>query len=92
MEFVRWHEAEENRKGKGRERYHGQRRWDIFSQEEERSTVCVENYRQPCCLTMKCEGGRGRNDPGNQVVTSKYNDLYTIRRNLCLILKVIRSY
>lgn len=57
---------------------------------ERRSTVHVENYRQPCCLIMKCEGERGRDYPGNQVVASKYNDLYIIRRSLCLILKVIK--
>lgn len=67
-------------KGIIRERYHGQRTREIFRQEmERRSTARVENYRQPCCLIMKCEGERGRDYPGNRVVASKYNDLYIIR-------------
>ena len=55
------------------------------------SLLCKELQAARCCLTMKCEGGRGRDASGCEVVARNCTDFSTVRGSLGLPLKEIRE-
>lgn len=49
--------------------------------------MCRKLQVAMCCLIIKCEGGRGGDDLGNQVVVSKYNDCIHFKEDFVLHLE-----
>lgn len=49
--------------------------------------MCKKLQIGMCCLIIKCEGGRGGYDLGNQVVISKYNDCIHCKADFVLNLE-----